>query len=59
MNILPFAASDLKITRKVGNDGLVIAWLPSPDSECVGYLVIQKPFNKSKIKRLIFVISFY
>ncbi|EFX86191.1 hypothetical protein DAPPUDRAFT_98050 [Daphnia pulex] len=31
--------SDLKITRKVGNDGLVIAWLPSPDSECVGYLI--------------------
>ena len=36
----PFAASDLKITRKVGTDGLVIAWLPSPDPECVGYLVL-------------------
>ena len=33
-------ASELRVTRKVGQDGLVIAWLPSPDSECAGYLVI-------------------
>lgn len=32
-------ASDLRVTRKVGQDGLVIAWLPSPDPECTGYLV--------------------
>lgn len=32
-------ASDLRVTRKVGQDGLVIAWHPSPDPECTGYLV--------------------
>ena len=36
-------ASDLRVTRKVGQDGLVIAWLPSPDTECAGYLVRNFP----------------
>lgn len=33
-------ASHLRVTRKVGQDGLVIAWLPSTDTRCVGYLVL-------------------
>ena len=32
-------ATDLRVTRRVGQDGLVVAWLPSPDQECAGYLV--------------------
>ena len=33
-------AQDLRVTRKVGQDGLVIAWQPSLDPECAGYMVI-------------------
>ena len=47
-------ASDLRVTRKVGQDGLVIAWLPSTDSQCVGYLV--NPIL-GKIRYLIMLIG--
>ena len=32
--------SDFKVTRRVGDDGLVVAWIPPPDFDAIcGYIV--------------------
>jgi len=43
-------ASDLRVTRKVGQDGLVIAWLPSTDSQCVGYLICVNGQESQRVR---------
>lgn len=43
-------ASDLRVTRKVGQDGLVVAWLPSTDTRCVGYLICVNGQESQRVR---------
>jgi len=49
-DVLLSPASHLRVTRKVGQDGLVIAWLPSTDTRCVGYLICVNGQESQRVR---------
>jgi len=57
-------ATDLRVTRRVGQDGLVVAWQPSPDPHCAGYLVggrsrpRQRLGTGDRVMDCLFVVGF-